>query len=173
MAIFFNSVHDDAAVAQFLGLMGIAGALLLLVADYVLYMPSNSADNSSDFYFRRIDPSCGTRGLGDSSMAAISANRLLVGGMLAAPATVLYTIGFLQFWVARANDSEMGAALAFGATLGHSGMMIAGGLYHALFSYTGGADHTVDTAMHSALLVSSEPWCAFPLGRIHREGDAT
>ena len=70
------------------------GALLLLVADYILYLPSRYDENASQFYFQRIDPSAG-EGLKESSMSKIGEGRLLLGGLLAAPACVLYSLGFL------------------------------------------------------------------------------
>eukprot|EP00629_Pelagomonadales_sp_RCC1024_P004883 CAMPEP_0119271670 /NCGR_PEP_ID=MMETSP1329-20130426/8170_1 /TAXON_ID=114041 /ORGANISM="Genus nov. species nov., Strain RCC1024" /LENGTH=81 /DNA_ID=CAMNT_0007271721 /DNA_START=198 /DNA_END=439 /DNA_ORIENTATION=- len=59
---------------------GLAGALLMLVADFILYLPSDRSDNSADVYFRTVDPA-GTE-LRNSPMAAVSAARLRLGGAL-------------------------------------------------------------------------------------------
>jgi len=68
-------------------------------------------------------------------MAALSEERIMLGGALGPVAAMLYSLGFAQLYSGlRPSDGWVGPCLAF---LGLSTMMVVGGVYHAAFVYTG------------------------------------
>ncbi len=123
--------------------LGFAGALLMLVADLVLYYPE-ATRASADVYFARIDPA-GTE-LHASPMASVSEGRLRLGAALGPVAAVLYALGFFGLYLALADGAasrEQCAAapplmpLPAAAAIGFAGAMIVGAAYHVLFAHTG------------------------------------
>ena len=111
-----------------LALAGVAGAILMFVADLVLYYSKVPSE-----YFASIDPN-GER-LAESPMADIPPERMMLGGVLGPIAAALYTLGFTQLYFGLVPD--VGAFLPAIAAVGLSLMMIIGGVYHALFPFTG------------------------------------
>ena len=111
----------------------VAGAILMFVADLVLYYSKVPSERTAAVYFASIDPN-GER-LAESPMADIAPERLMLGGVLGPVAAALYTLGFTQLYFGLVPD--VGAFLPAIAAVGLSLMMIIGGVYHALFPFTG------------------------------------
>jgi hypothetical protein len=116
-----------------LALAGVAGAILMFVADLVLYYSKVPSERTARVYFASIDPN-GDR-LAESPMADIPPERMMLGGVLGPIAAALYTLGFTQLYFGLVPD--VGAFLPAIAAVGLSLMMIIGGVYHALFPFTG------------------------------------
>ena len=123
--------------------LGFAGALLMLIADLILYLPELTR-SSADTYFTKIDPA-GTS-LHASPMAAISERRLQLGAALGPVAAVLYALGFFGLYLAlsdgAASREQCASArpltlLPATAAIGFTGTMIIGAAYHVLFAHTG------------------------------------
>ena len=126
----------DAALVA-LGAAGCAGALLMFIADLVLYWPARPEHRSAASYFRCIDP--GGDHLHDSSMRDIPEARVMLGGVLGPVAAVLYALGFSQLIFGlqpRGGAGGGSLALPVIAGVGLATMMTVGGVYHALFAYT-------------------------------------
>ena len=68
-------------------------------------------------------------------MADIAPERMMLGGVLGPISAALYTLGFTQLYFGLVPD--VGARLPAIAAVGLSLMMIIGGVYHALFPFTG------------------------------------
>lgn len=116
--------------------VGACGALLMFVADLVLYLPNDRSQWSTAVYFARIDPGGGQ--LLHSPMSELGEQRMMTGGVLGPVAALLYTIGFLCVPAAvRSTDSTLCWYASLTASFGLSGMMITGACYHALFTVTG------------------------------------
>ena len=118
-----------------LALLGVFGALLMFVADLVLYLPIDCRLWSTSIYFARIDP--GGDALLASPMGVLGEERVMIGGVMGPAAALLYACGFLCLPVAYWQAPGMSQAFAVVAAAGLSGMMIFGGTYHALFTVTG------------------------------------
>jgi hypothetical protein len=123
-----------------LGCTGAAGALLMFAADLILYLPASKDRRSAQHYFTSIDP--GSNDLSSSSMQDISDFRLMLGGVLGPLASALYSVGFLHLFFGLGGGggpetSIHAMCLPAAASFGCAGGMIVGGVYHALFAYTG------------------------------------
>ena len=105
----------------------------MFVADLVLYYSKVPSERTARVYFASIDPN-GER-LAESPMADIAPERMMLGGVLGPVAAALYTLGFTQLYFGLVPD--VGAFLPAIAAVGLSLMMIIGGVYHALFPFTG------------------------------------
>ena len=117
-----------------LGMAGMAGALVMLFADMVLYYPGRAEQRTATAYFACIDGAAPATGLAESSMREISHGRLMLGGALGPLAATLYALGFTQiFFVLQPR----GIVTACISSIGLTAMMIFGSVYHALFAYTG------------------------------------
>lgn len=114
-----------------LGYAGCSGALLMFIADLVLYYPSRREHRTARSYFELID-AAGPR-LAESSMQDISDARLMLGGVLGPLAATLYAVGFSQIYFGLQPFSRAASV----ATIGLVAMMVFGSVYHALFAYTG------------------------------------
>lgn len=117
-----------------LGSLGCCGALLMFVADLILYLPAETTLQSAECYFDKIDPNGAN--LAMSPMAQISDARLALGGVLGPIAATLYGLGFAQLYFGL-NPNDRGSAGPAVAFAGLTLMMVLGGVYHALFVYTG------------------------------------
>eukprot|EP00933_Yihiella_yeosuensis_P048161 TRINITY_DN44200_c0_g1_i1.p1 TRINITY_DN44200_c0_g1~~TRINITY_DN44200_c0_g1_i1.p1 ORF type:complete len:262 (-),score=41.80 TRINITY_DN44200_c0_g1_i1:61-816(-) len=120
--------------------VGASGAMLMFIADLVLYYPSRPEHRTAISYFTRIDPGAEIEGLCESTMQGISNQRLMIGGVLGPVAASMYSVGFLQFFFGLqpkqlTNNSDL--FLPAVASFSLSSCMIIGGTYHALFAYTG------------------------------------
>lgn len=116
---------------------GALGALIMFVADLILYFPvTNPQHRSAASYFSTIDP--GGARLAHSSMQHVSLSRVMCGGALGPVSAVFYTIGFLglYFGLQPEDPQESRYLLPAFAAIGHSLMMTIAAVYHALFAYT-------------------------------------
>lgn len=160
----------DPSVIRLLLVVGALGAILLFVADLILYYPSNSQDRTAQSYFDKIDP--GGDQLAESTMKDISHGRVMLGGVLGPVSAVLYGMGFVGVFCGLFSD---GWILPLTSALGFIFLMITGAVYHALFAYTcflskqiakakkddsRGLVEVVD--IHRTYLKYIYKWCAFP-----------
>jgi hypothetical protein len=112
---------------------GCCGALLMFLADLLLYFPASASHRTATHYFNCIDPK--GNALHASSMAKIGDIRLMLAGALGPVAAVLYALGFYGLYESLApSDGMLLPALTCG---GLASMMVVGGCYHACFAYTG------------------------------------
>jgi len=125
---------------------GALGAIIMFVADLVLYFPTkNNAQvhRTAASYFATVDPYGDN--LANSSMQYISTSRVMFGGALGPVSALFYNIGFfglaLLSWKEQDSSSSdinqfldwcMPTVAAFGLSL----LMTLGSVYHALFAYT-------------------------------------
>ena len=146
-----SSFSDDELVLNIFALSGALGAIIMFVADLILYYPTATSRVSTNntikhrtakSYFSCIDPS-GNQ-LAQSSMQFVSLSRAMLGGVLGPVSAMFYSIGFLGIYFglqqkADGGNKEETAFLpiaAIIAAIGLSLMMIIAGVYHALFAYT-------------------------------------
>jgi hypothetical protein len=118
---------------------GALGALVLFVADLVLYYPSKPEHRSAKSYFDKIDP--GGNRFAESSMQEISRQRAMLGGVMGPAAAVFYNIGFIGVFLGLQDvtNEEEGLSklvLPLTAALGLSFSITIASAYHAIFAYT-------------------------------------
>jgi len=161
----------DPNVIRVLLAVGALGAILLFIADIILYYPSsNPQDRTAKSYFDKIDP--GGSHLAESSMKDISRERVMLGGVLGPVSAVLYCMGFVGLFFGLYSD---GWILPLTSALGFTFLMTIGAVYHALFAYTcflsqqiakakkddsKGLEELVD--IHRTYLKYIYKWCAVP-----------
>jgi hypothetical protein len=130
---------SDPSTTRVLLATGALGALILFVADLVLYYPSRPEHRSAKSYFGKIDP--GGNNLAESSMQEISSRRVMLGGVMGPVAAVFYNIGFIGVFLGLQDvtNEEEGVSklvLPLTAAIGFSFQMTIASVYHALFAYT-------------------------------------
>jgi hypothetical protein len=114
---------------------GAAGAIMLFIADLILYYPSKRKDRSAQSYFERIDP--GGTNMAGSSMQGISISRVMFGGVLGPVASLAYSIGYfgILFGFGQ-NDHPSSLLLPMMVSISLSLCMTIASAYHAMFAYT-------------------------------------
>ena len=128
---------------------GAVGAIIMFIADLILYYPTNQEEVEEDHrsarsYFDKIDP--GGTNLSESTMRNISIRRVMFGGALGPVAAYFYMIGFCGIFFGlqqQHHDDDDGTrttmflvVLSAISSIGLSLMMIIASVYHALFAYT-------------------------------------
>ncbi|CAJ1961849.1 unnamed protein product [Cylindrotheca closterium] len=165
----------DPYVIRILLVVGALGAILLFVADLILYYPFNPQDRTAKSYFDKIDP--GGSFLADSSMKMISRERVMLGGVLGPVSAVLYGVGFVGLFCGLYSSDGGGWIMPLTSSLGFTFLMTVAAVYHALFAYTSflsqqiakakkendngrGLEELVD--IHRTYLKYIYKWCAIP-----------
>ena len=133
--------------------LGALGAVLMFVADLVLYYPTTTPprddkarlrhDRSAASYFSTIDP--GGSQLHVSSMRCMGRRRVMLGGALGPVSAFFYALGFVGLFPALStgdydNDNPLfflwNNLPALLCVTGLSLLMVIASVYHALFAYT-------------------------------------
>lgn len=144
-----NNMDEQKTLLFLLLACGALGALLMFIADLVLYYPSRKSERTAKSYFDKIDP--GGNALNQSTMQSIPTRRVMCGGALGPVSSVFYSIGFCGIYLGffqqqhNNNNSESSSFYPhpskimispFIACLGLCFMMTIASSYHAVFVYT-------------------------------------
>jgi len=120
--------------------IGVLGALIMFVADLVLYFPTAIQDRSAESYFTKVDP--GGSNLSNSTMSRISHQRVMCGGAMGPVSAVFIASGMRHSFFGLQQQEEVSSlslwtlVLPIISSVGLALSMTIGSSYHAVFVYT-------------------------------------